>query len=61
MHLTIALLPQVPKPLVMHFLVLGSGDEARGGLCLVNWPVAVVAPRGCGSGRARNGFDAPSA
>ena len=40
-HLTVALLPQVPEPLVMHLLVLGSGDEARGGLCLVNWPVAV--------------------
>src|ERR1700730_3634170 len=40
-HLTVALLPQVPEPLVMHFLVLGGGDEAPGGLCLVNWPVAV--------------------
>src|ERR1700730_8987676 len=37
-HLTVTLLPQVPEPLVMHFLVFGSGDEARGGLCLVNWP-----------------------
>ena len=40
-HLTVALLPQVPEPLVMHLLVLGSGDEARGGLWLVNWPIAV--------------------
>ena len=62
-HLAVALLPQVPEPLVMHLLVLGSGDEARGGLCLVDRPVAVdPAPRGCGSGGCgRSGFDAPSA
>ena len=41
MHLSVALLPQVPEPLVMHFLVLGSGDEARGGLCLVDRSVAM--------------------
>ena len=40
-HLAVALLPQIPQPLVMHLLVLGRGDEARGGLCLVDWPVAV--------------------
>ena len=39
-HLTVALLPQVPEPLVMHLLVLGSGNEAGGGLCLVDRPVA---------------------
>jgi hypothetical protein len=40
-HLAIALLPQVPEPLVVHLLVLGRGDEARSGLCLVDRPVAV--------------------
>src|SRR5260221_4435660 len=40
-HLAVALLPQVPEPLVMHLLVLGSGDEARGGFCLVDRPVAM--------------------
>src|ERR1700732_1479795 len=40
-HLAVALLPQIPQALVMHLLVLGGGDEARGGLCLVDRPVAV--------------------
>src|SRR5882724_7472632 len=40
-HLAVALLPQVPEPLVVHLLVLGSGDEARGGLGLVDRPVAM--------------------
>src|ERR1700692_1437742 len=35
-HLAVALLSQVPEPLVMHLLVLGSGDEARGSLLLVD-------------------------
>src|ERR1700738_1704777 len=39
-HLAVALLPQIPEPLVMHLLVLGSGDEARGSLLLVNRSVA---------------------
>ena len=39
-HLAVALLPQVPEPLVMHLLVLGRGDEARGRLRLVDRPVA---------------------
>ncbi len=41
MHLAVALLPQVPEPLVMHLLVLGSGDETRGSLCLVDRSAAV--------------------
>src|SRR5712664_444765 len=46
-HLAVALLPQIPEPLVMHLLVLGSGDEARGSLLLVNRSVAadLGAPR----------------
>src|ERR1700692_2280852 len=39
-HLTVALLSQIPEPLVMHLLVLGSGDEARGSLLLVDRSVA---------------------
>src|SRR5712675_643055 len=39
-HLTVALLPQIPQPLVMHLLVFGRGDEASGGLLLVDRPVA---------------------
>jgi len=27
-HLAVALLPEIPQPLVTHFLVLGRGDEA---------------------------------
>lgn len=40
MHLAVALLPQIPEPLVMHLFVLGSGDEACGCLLLVDRPVA---------------------
>src|SRR5437879_3768645 len=40
-HLAVALLPQVPEPLVVHLLVLGSGDEASGGFRLVDRPVAM--------------------
>ena len=40
-HLAVALLPQIPQSLVMHLLVLGRGDEARGGLRLVDRPIAV--------------------
>ena len=40
-HLAVALLPQVPQPLVVHLLVLGRGDEARGGLRLIDRPIAV--------------------
>src|ERR1700680_1957048 len=39
-HLAVALLSQIPEPLVMHLLVLGGGDEARGSLLLVDWSVA---------------------
>src|SRR5216684_2082104 len=39
-HLAVALLSQIPEPLVMHLLVLGSGDEARGSLLLVDRSVA---------------------
>jgi hypothetical protein len=38
---SIALLPQVPEALVMHLLVFGRGDEARGGLGLINRAIAV--------------------
>ena len=31
-HLAVALLTQIPQPLVMHLLVLGGGNEARGRL-----------------------------
>jgi hypothetical protein len=40
-HLAIALLPQIPQPLVMHLLVLGRGNKARGGFRLVDRPIAV--------------------
>jgi len=40
-HLSVAFLPQIPEPFVMHFLVLGGRDEARGRLCLVDWLVAM--------------------
>src|SRR5229473_535272 len=39
-HLAVALLSQIPEPLVVHLLVLGSGDEARGSLLLVDRSVA---------------------
>src|SRR3981189_1353249 len=39
-HLPVALLSQIPEPLVMHLLVLGSGDEARGSLLLIDRSVA---------------------
>src|SRR3981081_4060539 len=46
-HLSVALLSQIPEPLVMHLLVLGSGDEARGSLLLIYRSVAadLGAPR----------------
>src|SRR5258708_27373876 len=46
-HLPVALLSQIPEPLVMHLLVLGSGDDARGGLLLIDRSVAadLGAPR----------------
>jgi hypothetical protein len=40
-HFAVALLPEIPQPLVVHFLVLGGTDEARGGLGLVDRPIAV--------------------
>src|SRR3954466_15885341 len=40
MHLAVALLPQIPEPLVMHLLVLSSSDKARGGLRLLDRSVA---------------------
>jgi hypothetical protein len=45
--ISVALLSQIPEPLVMHLLVLGSGDEAGGSLLLVNRSVAanLGAPR----------------
>src|SRR5260370_23182782 len=39
-HLAVALLSQIPEPLVVHLLVLGGGDEARGSLLLVDRSVA---------------------
>src|SRR5260221_7684876 len=39
-HLAVTLLSQVPESLVMHLLVLGGGDEARGSLLLVDRSVA---------------------
>jgi len=41
MHLAVALLSQIPKPLVVHLLVLGRGNETRGGFRLVDRPIAV--------------------
>jgi hypothetical protein len=62
MHFAVALLPQIPEPLVMHLLVLGRGNEAGGRF---RWSTGrlpwIFAPRGCGSGVARNGFELPSA
>src|SRR5882672_791909 len=39
-HLSVALLSQIPEPLVMHLLVLSGSDEARGRLLLVDRSVA---------------------
>src|SRR5690349_21371709 len=39
MHLTVALLPEIPEPLVMHLLVLCRGDETASSLCLVDRPI----------------------
>src|SRR3981081_3943159 len=39
-HLAVALLSQIPEPLVVHLLMLGSGDEARGSFLLVDRSVA---------------------
>src|SRR6266436_6234577 len=39
-HLAVSLLSEIPEPLVMHLLVLGSGDEARGSFLLVDRSVA---------------------
>ena len=39
-HLAVALLPEIPEPLVVHLLVLGSRDEACGGLLMVDRSVA---------------------
>ena len=62
MHFAVALLPQIPEPLVMHLLVHGRGNEAGGSFGLVDRSIAVnLAPRGCGSGGARSGFELPSA
>src|SRR5258708_10338556 len=33
-HLAVTLLPQIPEPLVVHLLMLGSGDETLGSLLL---------------------------
>ncbi len=40
-HLAVALLAQIPQPLVMHLLVLGRGDEAGRSFRLVDRPIAV--------------------
>ena len=40
-HLAVALLPQIPQPLVVHLLVLGRGDEARRRLGLIDRAIAV--------------------
>jgi hypothetical protein len=40
-HLAVTLLPEIPQPLVVHLLVLGRGNETRGGFRLVDRPVAV--------------------
>ena len=41
MHLAVALLPEIPQPLVVHLLVLGRGNEARGGFRLIDGPIAM--------------------
>ena len=41
MHFAVALLPQIPEPLVMHLLVLGRGNEAGGRFRLVDRSIAV--------------------
>jgi hypothetical protein len=41
MHLAIALLPQIPKSLVMHLLVLGRGNKAGCRLCLIDRSIAM--------------------
>jgi hypothetical protein len=41
LRLPVALLPQVPQALVMHLLVFGRGDEARGGFGLINGTIAM--------------------
>jgi len=40
-HLAVSLLPQVPQPLVMHLLVLGRRNKARGGFRLIDRPVTM--------------------
>src|SRR5271169_2891453 len=51
-HLAVALLPQIPQPLVVHLFVLGRGNEARGRLRLVDRPIAMD----FGSARLRLGM-----
>src|SRR5258706_11092822 len=41
MHLAVALLTEIPQPLVMHLLVLGGINEARGCLRLIDGPIAM--------------------
>ena len=40
-HLAVALLPQIPQPLVMHLFMLGRGNKARRRFLLVDRPIAV--------------------
>src|SRR6516225_12380960 len=40
-HLAVALLPQIPQPLVVHLLVLGRLNKARGGFRLIDRAIAV--------------------
>ena len=40
-HFAVALLPQIPEPLVVHLLVLGCSDKTCGRFRLVDWPAAV--------------------
>jgi hypothetical protein len=41
-HLAIALHAEIPEPLVVEFLVLGRGDEALGGLGVIDAAAAGV-------------------
>ena len=40
-HLAVALLPQIPQPLVVHLFVLGRGNKTDGGFRLVDGAIAV--------------------
>ena len=63
MHLPIALLAQIPEPLIVHRFMRRCGNEARRGFGLVHRPIAATlcAARLKLSAGGRSGFEAASA